>query len=429
MIPSYDPQRKYFEPSLSHAYFDLINEILTGHMNDDEVLIKKMSWLNLNTFPQIVMTAGFIYTQPEDFDVAKQLKMKAVLSDVRQISRYWDGAIVIPWYYERMVILLPLNGLIDLELRKELMLIAQKVINLLEKDFDLEASVGIGNIYPRPSLLYRSFEEACQAQKSYLLFESPIIFYEDLNAYQDEGTVYPFSEESELLVQIKKGNITEALNALDNLNQKFQNKNPERLREIYLAFYMELLIMISRTLIFQGVDPILVSERKMCFLKMLIKIDRQEEFVKWSCNMLTLFMGMVNLEQYSSLSECVRNAVLYLQKNFRQTVTLKEVAGAVHVNPSYLSRTFKKEFALSFSAYLTKLRIENAKHYLTNSEENIKCISFESGFKNPTYFHTVFKKNTGISPTSFRNIMVDKNEAGRIQDDRTLTHSVPESAN
>ncbi len=198
------------------------------------------------------------------------------------------------------------------------------------------------------------------------------------------------------------------------MNRKFQIKNPEGLKEVYSAFYMELLVMISRTLIFQGVDPVLVSERKMCFLEMLKRIERQGDFVKWSCNMLILFMGMVTQEQNRLLSECVRSAVLYLQNNFRQPVTLKEVAEAVHVNPSYLSRTFKKEFGISFSSYLTKLRLENAKHYLANSQENIKCISFESGFKNPTYFHTVFKKNTGVSPTDFRNIMSGNGTEGQV---------------
>ena len=107
------------------------------------------------------------------------------------------------------------------------------------------------------------------------------------------------------------------------------------------------------------------------------------------------------------------NAVLYLQQNFRHSVTLKEVADAVHVNPSYLSRTFKKELGINFSTYLTKLRLENAKYYLKHSQENIKYISYESGFKSPSYFHTVFKKNTGVSPTAYRHIMTEKNVADK----------------
>lgn len=408
MGAGYDNQTKYFEPSLSYAYFALINEILTGHLNDDEVLLKKWEWLNLRHFPQVVMTAGFIYNQTADFDITKQLRMKSILSDLRQIMKYWDGAIVMSWYYERMVFLLPINGLEPADLKRDLILIAKKIIKLMQKDFSLQISIGIGNVYSKPSLLYRSFEEACQAQKSYLLMETPIIFYEDLSIYHEDENVYPFSEESELLVQMKKGNLREALNALDKLNQKFQSKNPDDLREIYQAFYLELLIMISRNLIFQGADSVLVSSRKIHFMEMLSKITTQEEYVKWSCNMLILFTAMVNKDKYGSLSECVRNSVLYLQNNFQKQVTLKEVADAVHVNPSYLSRTFKKEMGSSFSAYLTKLRLDNAKHCLENSTDNIKCIAFESGFKNPSYFHTVFKNNTGISPTDFRNIMCEK---------------------
>lgn len=70
--PKRQPERIFrAEPSLSHAYFALINEILTGHMNDDKTLLKKWKWLNLRSFPQVVMTAGFIYTQTEDFDLRR----------------------------------------------------------------------------------------------------------------------------------------------------------------------------------------------------------------------------------------------------------------------------------------------------------------------------------------------------------------------
>ena len=97
VIHSLEKQKKYFEPSLSHAYFNLINEILTGQMNDDKVLLKKWKLLNLRVFPEVVMTAGFIYTQTEYFDLTKQLQMKTILSNVRQVTKYWDGAVVTPW--------------------------------------------------------------------------------------------------------------------------------------------------------------------------------------------------------------------------------------------------------------------------------------------------------------------------------------------
>ena len=378
VIHSLEKQKKYFEPSLSHAYFNLINEILTGQMNDDKVLLKKWKLLNLRVFPEVVMTAGFIYTQTEYFDLTKQLQMKTILSNVRQVTKYWDGAVDTPWYYERIVILLPSNGLTNLELKHNLTLIARKVINLLENNFDLQASVGIGNIYNQPSLLYRSFEEACQAQKSYLLFGNPIIFYEDLNAYQDEEAVYPFSEESELLTQIKKGNINEALNALDKLNRKFQSKNPEGVKEIYLAFYLELLVMISRALIFQGADPVLVTERKMSFLEMLKKIDHQQGYVVWSYNMLTLFMGMVNSAQFSSLTDCVRNAkylqqisvIRLLSKRLRMRFML------IHHQPD-----FQKGAGINFVTCLTA-KIENAIH--RSPQENTRYPRI--GFKDPVIF-------------------------------------------
>jgi two-component system, response regulator YesN len=50
-----------------------------------------------------------------------------------------------------------------------------------------------------------------------------------------------------------------------------------------------------------------------------------------------------------------------------------------------------------------KLRLEKSIEYLEDSKMAVKQISMKIGFNNPTYFVTWFKKNTGYSPSEYRN--------------------------
>ena len=56
----------------------------------------------------------------------------------------------------------------------------------------------------------------------------------------------------------------------------------------------------------------------------------------------------------------------------------------------------------AFSDYLKDVRMEKAKELLENSSLSAKDIAVKVGFQNVTYFSTVFKKETGLSPAEYK---------------------------
>ncbi|HVI41029.1 MAG TPA: helix-turn-helix domain-containing protein, partial [Anaerovoracaceae bacterium] len=99
----------------------------------------------------------------------------------------------------------------------------------------------------------------------------------------------------------------------------------------------------------------------------------------------------------------IENAKKYIQNNFRDLeLSLDTVAKYVNMSACYFSVIFKKESGSTFISYLTNVRIDKAKELLLSTNLKSYEISYQVGYDNPTYFSTVFKKLTGVSPIDYK---------------------------
>lgn len=111
--------------------------------------------------------------------------------------------------------------------------------------------------------------------------------------------------------------------------------------------------------------------------------------------------------QSKNISESSRNIVNnakgYIYHNCHRSITLSEVAQAIHVNSSYLSHLFSEVTGNTYVYYLSVCRTEKAKELLGNSQLKIYEIGEQVGFRNPRYFSSIFRKLTGMTPNEYRN--------------------------
>jgi two-component system response regulator YesN len=100
----------------------------------------------------------------------------------------------------------------------------------------------------------------------------------------------------------------------------------------------------------------------------------------------------------------ILKAKAYIDLNYgNQDISLHTVASHVGISPNHLSTVFSQETGENFIEYLTRVRIERAKHLLANTAMKSAGIAHETGFSDPHYFSFIFKKNTGLSPREYRS--------------------------
>lgn len=106
--------------------------------------------------------------------------------------------------------------------------------------------------------------------------------------------------------------------------------------------------------------------------------------------------------QLSVNSDIVVQAMSYIKRNYRNSITLKDIADSVHLSPNYLSGLFCKTAGITITEYLKSVRMRNAIVYLINSDKTIQEICEAVGYNSYEHFERLFKRRFGISPKEFR---------------------------
>lgn len=118
--------------------------------------------------------------------------------------------------------------------------------------------------------------------------------------------------------------------------------------------------------------------------------------------------------------ERLRQINNYINNNFDQPISMKELSEKLYLSNGYLSRFFKKNYGMSFASYLTNVRVYHASDDLLYTDEPITRIAYNNGFASAALFNKVFKKINGLTPTEFRR----KNQNGTHVEEKSRREGV-----
>lgn len=96
----------------------------------------------------------------------------------------------------------------------------------------------------------------------------------------------------------------------------------------------------------------------------------------------------------------VGNAIEMMEERYGEHIGLREIAGAIGTNSSYLSRLFHEETGMTVTEYLNRVRVERAKDLL-EEDVPLKEIVHRCGFRSYGYFLKIFKEYIGKTPKEF----------------------------
>ncbi|MEC0230581.1 helix-turn-helix transcriptional regulator [Paenibacillus alba] len=107
-------------------------------------------------------------------------------------------------------------------------------------------------------------------------------------------------------------------------------------------------------------------------------------------------------EHPSPATACAEKAASYLRQHYREAVSAKELGDHVNFHPVYIARCMQKEYGCSPTEYQLRLRIQQAKLLLLQTDLPVAHVGEQVGFEQPAYFATCFTRIEGISPRKYR---------------------------
>lgn len=163
----------------------------------------------------------------------------------------------------------------------------------------------------------------------------------------------------------------------------------------------------ARSLLKFGTQVDLRRVEEAYFQSRVLEGDRYEAMVRllWIFSQhLSGVAEQIALTTHDKEPEVVRNARRFMEDNAAESISLADVAQAVNVSSYYFCRVFKKATGLSFTQYLSRLRVERAKNLLLNPNRRITEVAYDVGFESITHFNRVFRQIAGQSPSQFRKV-------------------------
>lgn len=226
--------------------------------------------------------------------------------------------------------------------------------------------------------------------------------FKNENSLEGNSKIFDLSLENNLLLAIRRGDIEALKTGFKILFDFFQtNLTPQITVEKHLKY----LATASQSPASQSI----VNSNSNFELDVNEAISNSFDYNELLNNLVYLFIGVSKSissesEADNKMPEVVKSINMYLIENYTKQITMTTLSKKFGLVPTYLSKLFKTYIGMSPSDFITHLRIEKSKELMKSQPQLlVKEISILVGYDDQHYFSRLFKKETGVGPTEYKN--------------------------
>lgn len=161
-----------------------------------------------------------------------------------------------------------------------------------------------------------------------------------------------------------------------------------------------------------GVHPLFLDRMSSDFAKQIERKKDVDEIQKLMYDMFRSYCRLVRRHAVGDYSRPVQLAIMHIDSELADDLSLSAIAKEQELSPSYLSALFKKETGQTITAYVNERRMKLAKQLLKNTQLQVQTVAQHCGILDVHYFGRLFKKYTGQTPKEYRE---RQNFAGPIE--------------
>lgn len=314
---------------------------------------------------------------------------------MQEFIKSWKKSMTIrSWYFEskhEYVIILFHTKKFDLKTY-----IGESTFLRLKQIMDENSWLGISSLHNGKKEIAQAYRECIYSINERILTYEHLFFWKD----KLEITNLFEKEEADVLSHaIELGRLSEAEKIIDNLFDRCQ-KEKANIYSLYNAV-IQLFSVIERYYF----NSIQKKDSKSNYYLFDFKIDLHQFHKKdeLKAHLKMILQEVCGKQKESENDLLVENLLVYLENHYSDDITLNELAEHKYfVSVGHLSRIFKVKTGVTFSKYLTDLRMKKAKDFLENTDFDITDIAAFAGYNDASYFTQIFRKCCGVTPSEYR---------------------------
>ncbi|TDP90096.1 AraC family two component transcriptional regulator [Halanaerobium saccharolyticum] len=210
---------------------------------------------------------------------------------------------------------------------------------------------------------------------------------------------YPYQSEKKVFAKTIDKNYEQAKKEFNKIYNYLVQEEKNNLSRIK-SFLRRFLIFLNRRLMeyYNQQQPFLEMQTLENEIELINNLEGLKIYFEQIIENLIDDLCNNAKEQKVEIIETVKD---YIDENYKEDISLEDVADYISFSKYYLSKLFKEVEGINYKDYLIKVRMEEAKKRLKNGDK-IKVVACEVGYSDRNYFSRAFKKYTGISPGKFQ---------------------------
>lgn len=221
---------------------------------------------------------------------------------------------------------------------------------------------------------------------------------------EEENEIYhhTYEEERELLSCVREGKVEEALQL--NMRIDVTTGKISRIEKSHWKNVVTVSIaMCTRAAVEGGISPKEAYQISDFYLQKSDECKSVSELIALRNRAVRDLTERVSKKKSNQKkSNYVERCKDYISKHYREKIYLKDIAEAMGIGSTYLSRLFSEETGICIQDYIAQCRVDKAANLLAYSEESIAFIAEYVNFPSQSYFGNVFKKYKQMTPREYR---------------------------
>lgn len=145
----------------------------------------------------------------------------------------------------------------------------------------------------------------------------------------------------------------------------------------------------------------LTENAKLAFDR-IYKTKDNAELLGWMFIVISYLLKNLEFETVSANSSLPSEITAYVEKNYKEDITIKHLAKAFGYHPSYIAHIFCDQLKVPFRTYLGSLRSEYAATQIKTTDKSLTEIAYDSGFNSLNTFCRCFKKHYSLTPSQYK---------------------------